>query len=166
MTKILVIDDDKGVRRLIETYFRSKGYDVVLAEDGPRGLELFRQDQPDIVVLDLKMRGTDGLAVLHHIRRLKQEQRVIMFTGACEPTQEQQIRALGIAEIVDKGSSLHRLEEALKRVLNAPDSAASDRGETSKDDLKESDHINSVVPQEMHGTLSQRSSRMAGVDPP
>ena len=166
MAKILVIDDDQGIRRLLDTYFRDKGYDVVLAENGPRGLELFRQHQPDIIVLDLNMRGTDGLAVLHHIRRLKQDQRVIMFTGACEPTQEQQIRALGITEIVDKGSSLHRLEEALKRALNSPDSAASDRGEKSIDCLDERHHINSVVPEEMNGTLSQRSSRMAGVDLP
>jgi two-component system, response regulator, stage 0 sporulation protein F len=146
MTKILVIDDEKGVRRLLDTYFRDKGYDVILAENGPRGLELFCQDHPHIIVLDLNMRGTDGLAVLHDIRRLKPEQRVIMFTGACEPTQEEQIRALGITEIVDKGSSLHRLEEALKRVLNAPDSASSDRGEKSKDSLDEREHFKTMVP--------------------
>lgn len=127
MAKILVIDDDQGVRRLLDTFLRAKGYDVRLAENGPRGLELFRQDHPDIIVLDLKMRGTDGLAVLYHVRRLKQDQRVIMFTGACDSTTEQQIRALGITEIVDKGSSLHGLEEALKRALNSPDPATSDR---------------------------------------
>jgi two-component system, response regulator, stage 0 sporulation protein F len=130
MAKILVIDDDQGVRRLLDVYFRDRGHDVVLAENGLRGLELFRQDHPDIIVLDLKMRGMDGLAVLQDIRSLKQDQRVIMFTGASDSTKEQQIHALGITEIVDKGSSLQSLEEALKRALNDPHSAASDRGLT------------------------------------
>lgn len=152
MAKILVIDDDQGIRRLLNVFLRAKGYDVVLAEDGPRGLALFRQDHPDIIVLDLNMRGTDGLAVLHDIRSLKHDQRVIMFTGAYESTTEQQIRAHGITEIVDKGSSLHRLEEALKRALNPPDSATRDRGKKSKDCLDERDHINSEVSQEMTGT--------------
>jgi CheY-like chemotaxis protein len=150
MAKILVIDDDQGIRRLLDTYFRDKGYDVVLAEDGSRGLELFRQDPPDIIVLDLNMRGTDGLTVLHHVRKLKQDQRVIMFTGACEPTQEEQIRALGITEIVDKGSSLHGLEEALKRVLNAPDSASSDRGEKSKNSPDEREHQGDGTSRHVH----------------
>ena len=115
MAKILVIDDDQGVRRFLDAYFRDKGYDVVLAENGLRGLELFRQGHPDIIVLDWKMRGMDGLTVLQDIRSFKQDQRVIIFTGVCDPTKEQQIRALGVIEIVDKGSSLHGLEEALTR---------------------------------------------------
>jgi DNA-binding NtrC family response regulator len=124
MAKILVIDDDQGVRRLFDIFFRAKGYDVLLAESGRRGLELFRQDYPDIIVLDLNMRGTDGVAVLQHVRSLKRDQRVIMFTGACDPTTAQRIHAIGITEIVNKGSSLQALEEALKRALESPIAAA------------------------------------------
>jgi len=151
MAKILVIDDDQGVRRLLDTFFRAKGYDVLLAEDGPQGLELFRQDHPDIIVLDLNMGGTDGLAVLHHIRLLKQDQPVIIFTGAYESTKDQQIRALGITEIVDKGSSLQGLEEALMRALNAPESAQNDPGDKSKEYQDERDPIELVLPQETGG---------------
>lgn len=64
MAKILVIDDEQGIRDLLDTLLRRKGYDVVLAESGQKGLDLFRRERPDVVVLDLKMPGMDGLAVL------------------------------------------------------------------------------------------------------
>ncbi len=120
MFQILVIDDDQGIRYLLETVFRRKGYDVVLAENGQKGLELFRHKQPDVIVLDLKMPGMDGVAVLQHIRSLNRDQPVIMFTGAWTSKTEQQIRALGITEIVKKEASLHRLEEALKHLSVTP----------------------------------------------
>jgi len=65
MAKILVIDDEQGIRDLLDTLLRRKGYDVVLAESGQKGLALFRRERPDVVVFDLKIPGMDGLAVLH-----------------------------------------------------------------------------------------------------
>jgi DNA-binding response OmpR family regulator len=55
MAKILVIDDEQGIRELLDALLRRKGYDVVLAEGGRKGLELFRRERPDVLVLDLKM---------------------------------------------------------------------------------------------------------------
>jgi CheY-like chemotaxis protein len=64
MAKILVIDDEEGIRNLLDTLLRLKGYDVVLVASGRKGLELFRRERPDVVVLDLKMPGMDGITVL------------------------------------------------------------------------------------------------------
>lgn len=121
MAKILVIDDDRGIRHLIDIVFRHKGYHVLLAENGQRGLELYRQERPDVIVLDLKMPEMDGLTVLRHVRKLNLAQPVIMYSGAYTPKTEQQIRALGITEMVKKDCSLDHLEEALKRALKSPD---------------------------------------------
>ena len=118
MAKILVIDDDQGILRLLDTLLRRKGYDVVLAENGRKGLELFRREQPDVIVLDLKMPVMDGLTVLQQVRGLKFGQPVIIFTGASTPETEQQVRALGVTEIVGKEVSLDRLEDSLKRLLS------------------------------------------------
>jgi len=118
MAKILVIDDDQGILRLLDTLLRRKGYDVVLAESGRKGLELFRREQPDVIVLDLKMPVMDGLTVLQQVRGLKFGQPVIIFTGASTPETEQQVRALGVTEIVGKEVSLDRLEDSLKRLLS------------------------------------------------
>ena len=54
MSKILVIDDEQGIRNLPDTLLSRKGYEVVLAESGQKGLELFRQARPDVVRLGRK----------------------------------------------------------------------------------------------------------------
>jgi len=123
MAKILVIDDDRGIRGLLDAVLRQKGYDMVLADGGRMGLELFRKESPDVIVLDLKMPEMDGLAVLQEIRRIDLNQPVIIFTGAGTPEMEQPLRALGVTEFVEKAGSLHRLEEALARALTNPDPA-------------------------------------------
>ena len=121
MAKILVIDDDRGIRHLLDTLLRHKGYHVLLAENGQTGLELFRQERPDVIVLDLKMPEMDGLTVLRHIRSLNIHQPVIIYSGAWTSKTDQQIRALGITETVTKDRSLDHLEEAVKRALKSLD---------------------------------------------
>ena len=105
---------------LLDTLLRRKGYDVVLAESGQKGLELFRRERPDVIVLDLKMPEMDGLTVLRQIRTLDPKQPVIILTGAGTAEAEQQVRALGVTEYVEKEFSLHLLGDSLKRLLNNP----------------------------------------------
>jgi len=128
MAKILVIDDDRGIRSLLDSLLRRKGYEVMLAENGRKGLELFRQDSSDAIVLDLKMSEMDGLAVLQQIRHADVNRPVIIFTGAGTPETERQVRALGATELVEKAVSLHHLEEALRRALTTPASAPVNHG--------------------------------------
>ncbi|TMQ27116.1 MAG: response regulator, partial [Nitrospirae bacterium] len=68
MAKVLVIDDEPGIRDLLDTLLRRKGYDVIVAESGQKGLECFRRARPDVIVLDLKMPEMDGLTVLRQVR--------------------------------------------------------------------------------------------------
>ena len=109
MAKILVIDDEQGIRNLLDTLLRLKGYDVVLAASGRKGVELFRRERPDVVVLDLNMPEMGGIAVLQQIRTLKPDQPVIVLTGGGTPEKEQQVHALGVHEFVEKEFSLHHL---------------------------------------------------------
>jgi DNA-binding NtrC family response regulator len=121
MTKILVIDDEQGIRNLLDTLLRRKGYDVVLAESGRQGLELFRRERPDVIVLDLKRPEMDGLTVLRQIKNLDPGKPVIILTGAGTAEAEKQVRALGVTEYVEKEFSLHLLGDSLNRLLNNPD---------------------------------------------
>jgi DNA-binding response OmpR family regulator len=66
--KILVIDDDPGVRQLVEDVLELEGYEVRTAEDGFAGLRAIEASHPDCVVLDIMMPGMDGHAVLQRIR--------------------------------------------------------------------------------------------------
>ena len=117
MAKILVIDDEQGIRALLDTLLHRKGYNVVLAPSGQKGMELFHREHPDVIILDLKMPGMDGLTVLQQIHSLDPKKPVIVLTGAGTVEAEQQVRALGATEYVEKEFSLHRLGDSLKRLL-------------------------------------------------
>ena len=116
MAKILVIDDEPSIRRLLATMLERNGHKVVLAEDGTGGLTLFRQERPNLIVLDLKMPQTDGIAVLQDIRAADTEIPVVILTGAGNEITKRQARELGAAAFIEKKSPQH-LEQTVKRLL-------------------------------------------------
>ena len=89
-----------------------------------RAWNSFAESDPDVVVLDLKMPEMDGLTVLRQIHSLEPGKPVIILTGAGTAEAEQQVRALGVTEYVEKEFSLHLLGDSLKRLLNHPDPSA------------------------------------------
>lgn len=117
MAKILVIDDEPGMRDVLDRVLRRKGHEVVLASGGQQGLERFRQDHPDVTILDLKMPDMNGLQTLKAIRTVDAHASVIILTGAGTERDEIEARALGATEFIQKGFSLHVLGETLQRVL-------------------------------------------------
>ena len=123
MAKILVIDDQPNVRAFLDILLRQQGYDVVLAENGWKGLQLYRQDHPDVILLDLNMPELDGVTVLRQIRSVDLTQPVIVLTGEIDPETERQVRALGVSEFILKGSSLHLLAGTVKRLITTSASA-------------------------------------------
>jgi CheY-like chemotaxis protein len=121
MPKVLVIDDQPDVLTLTGLLLKHLGYDVVLADNGVKGLELYRREHPDVIVLDLTMPEMGGIEVLQRIRSADVTQPVIVMTGDSRPETEQEVRALGVSEFIVKGtSSIHLLGDTLKRLLNAP----------------------------------------------
>lgn len=117
MKKILVIDDEPGIRGLLATILERKGYAVLLADGGRKGLDLFRRERPDLIVLDLKMPDIDGITVLKDIHAAAADTPVVILTGAGNEKMEKQARELGAAEFIEKEFSLHRLGESLRRLL-------------------------------------------------
>ncbi|NTU58810.1 MAG: sigma-54-dependent Fis family transcriptional regulator [Chlorobiaceae bacterium] len=79
--KILLIDDDTSLRRVIEYNLQEEGYEVFEASSGEDGLKLFREVRADIVITDMKMSGIDGLSVLRAIKELSSETLVIIITA-------------------------------------------------------------------------------------
>ena len=117
VAKILVIDDEPNVQTLLDMRLRQQGYDVLFADNGWKGLQLYRQEHPHVVVLDLKMPELDGVTVLREIRSVDLAQPVIIFTGDTAPETERQVRALGVSEFIVKGSSMKLLVDTLKCIL-------------------------------------------------
>ena len=79
--KILVIDDEPDMLSGCQKFLEASGYTVVIAESGEAGLALFETENPDLVIVDLKMPRVDGMAVLQNIMARDQEAVVIVFTG-------------------------------------------------------------------------------------
>jgi NADH:ubiquinone oxidoreductase subunit E len=79
--KILVIDDERGIREGCRRILESENYQVLTAEDGSKGLELARTDQVAVALIDLKMPGIDGLEVLREIRKINAEIIPIIVSG-------------------------------------------------------------------------------------
>ena len=67
MPRVLVIDDEPSIVRLVTAYLKPEGYDVHTASDGPSGLKAAHAFNPDIVILDIRMDGMDGLEVAQRI---------------------------------------------------------------------------------------------------
>jgi len=120
MPKVLVVEDEKNMRMFLDILLREEGYDVLLADNGWAGLESYRRDHPDIILLDLNMPGLDGIAVLKEIRMVDLKQPVIIMTGDTNPETERKVRALGVSDFIVKGLSLQALTDVLKRLLETP----------------------------------------------
>ena len=122
MAKILIIDDEPDFRTFTDMVLKRLGYDVSLADNGWSGLELYRREHPDVILLDLKMPEMDGIEVLKQIRKVDRKQPVIVLTGDRSPQTERQVRALGVSEFLVKDSSSRLLEDTVKRFFAAPTS--------------------------------------------
>lgn len=79
--RILIVDDEEAARKSLMDILRLEGYQVAMAADGPRGLELLANEPFDLLLLDLKMPGMGGLAVLEEARQQAPETKVIMLTA-------------------------------------------------------------------------------------
>jgi two-component system response regulator (stage 0 sporulation protein F) len=79
--KVLIVDDQNGIRILLMEVFSSEGYEMFQAANGRLALEIVRNDAPDLVLLDMKIPGMDGLEILKHIKEINTEIKVIMMTA-------------------------------------------------------------------------------------
>jgi two-component system, NtrC family, sensor kinase len=81
MPKVLVVDDEQSIRNMMRMTLELDGHQVILAEDGPTGLEMFKKESPDVVLLDVRLPRMDGREVLTRIKALDPDSEVIIITG-------------------------------------------------------------------------------------
>ncbi len=79
--KLLLVDDEEGIRKVLGITLTDMGYDVFTAEDGDKALQIFQKENPQIVLTDIKMPGMDGIELLQKIKLENPDSEVIMITG-------------------------------------------------------------------------------------
>jgi two-component system chemotaxis response regulator CheY len=79
--KVLVVDDEKGIRFLLSEALNSQGFEVSLAKDGQESLDKLENDHFDLVVTDINMPRLDGVAMLKSMKRTGRNEKVIIITG-------------------------------------------------------------------------------------
>jgi two-component system, chemotaxis family, chemotaxis protein CheY len=100
--KILLVDDSSLARRSTRRVLEDSGYTVVEAEDGLSALERFAVEKPDVVLLDLVMKGMYGLDVLEKLREMDPSVRVIVVSADIQTSSRELVQAAGAAAFLNK----------------------------------------------------------------
>ena len=115
MDKILLIDDEPDIVRVLGISLRADGYEVIPALSGAEGLEAFATHKPEIVITDIKMPGMDGIEVLEKIKDLDPNTEVIIITGHGDIDNTIEALKYGASDFINKPVRDDALSIALKR---------------------------------------------------
>ncbi len=113
--KLLLIDDEPDILRVLSMSLRADGYEVFTAENGAAGLEAFEKENPDIVITDIKMPGMDGIEVLGKIKAREPDAEVIIITGHGDIDNAIEALKFGASDYINKPIRDEALSIALQR---------------------------------------------------
>ena len=116
MSKILIIDDEPSIVKLVTAYLKPEGYDIYAAVDGPSGLKAAHAFKPDLILLDIMLPGMDGIELLSRLRRESQVY-VILLTAKTEETDKVIGLSVGADDYVTKPFSPRELTARVKAAL-------------------------------------------------
>jgi OmpR family response regulator RpaB len=134
--KILIVDDEASIRRILETRFKMLGFDSATAADGEEALEIFNKFNPDIVVLDIMMPKMDGYGVTKEIRK-QADTPIIILTALGDVAERITGLELGADDYVVKPFSPKELEARVKCILRR----TTTKGGTSPSTSKETNNL-------------------------
>ena len=117
--KVLIVDDEAPIRRVLEFKLKNKGYQVLIAENGVQGLELIKAHQPDAVITDIMMPEMDGQQLCEQTNGMKQERPFLTIVVTCRIAQDEQqwINQLQDTLFMEKPFSPARLVECIDQYL-------------------------------------------------
>lgn len=118
MYKILAIDDEIEIIKIIQIFLTKKGFQVFTAESGEEGLAVLEKENPDLIILDKKMPGMGGRGVLKELQRRKINTPVIILSGSQDlPGHIGEIKEMGYNDILLKPIELNALLENVNKRL-------------------------------------------------
>ncbi len=117
MSRILIVDDEAGVRASLGAVLRDEGYTVDTAESGEACLEQVVAQPPDVILLDIWLPGIDGLATLERLRERRTEAAVIMISGHASVEAAVRATKLGAFDFIEKPLSIEKTVLAVRNAL-------------------------------------------------
>jgi len=117
MRKILVVDDECDICDFVKTFFQERGYFVITALSAEDAIRIAKTEKPELILLDVKMKGMDGIAALKHLREINRNQKVIMVTALEDQDKMDEASRLGACDYITKPLMLDHLEHAVEKNL-------------------------------------------------
>ncbi len=115
--KLLIVDDEDQIRELMEARFKRHGYNVLSANSGERAIAVTKESSPNIILLDKRMPGIDGIATLEAIRQFNLDVKVIMISGdEADSEMESVIKKLNIAAYIHKPIIATELDALIEKI--------------------------------------------------
>ena len=118
MGKILIVDDNKDMQFLLSNILREEGYEIFSAGNGNRAIEIVKRNEPDLVLLDIRLPGMDGLQILEKVRKIDKDIIVIMITAFGDVKSAVQAMKLGAHDYVTKPFDNEELSLIISKALN------------------------------------------------
>ena len=117
MKKILVIDDEPEILKTIKTYLELEEYEVLTAENGQEGLEIFEQQKPTLIITDVKMPGMSGIDVLKKVKKNEGDTEVMVITGHGDLEISIDALRLDASDFISKPVDIEHLLLSVKRAM-------------------------------------------------
>ena len=117
MRKILVVDDEHDICEFVRNFLQERGYEVLMASNGDDALAIVKKERPELILLDIKMQGMDGIAVLKHIKDIDRKFKVVMVTAVEDQEKVDEACRLGACEYITKPLVLDHLEQVVEKNL-------------------------------------------------
>ncbi len=113
MIKLLFVDDERGITDALKDFFEAKGFMVDSALSGEEAMKKVTIDKPDIVFLDIRMKGMDGIDTLTRIKKADNKIKVIMLTAFGDKESAEKARSLGADEYITKPFRIDYLDDVV-----------------------------------------------------
>jgi two-component system response regulator (stage 0 sporulation protein F) len=117
MKNLLIVDDQTGIRLLLDEVFRREGYVTRLASNGLEALQLAKEEKPDCVLLDMKMPGMDGIEVLRKLKSIWPELPVMMMTAYGEYELIDDALTIGATKYFTKPFDIYEVRDAVNQIF-------------------------------------------------
>ena len=118
MYKILIVDDAGFMRKMVQTHLSKAGYtEFIEGEDGQRAIDIYKEQKPDLVIMDITMPNVDGIEALRQIKATDSDAKVIMCSAMGQEAMVMEAIKLGALDFIVKPFKAERIIQTVNKIL-------------------------------------------------